>query len=73
MLTDTYLFKFSSNTLLSAILTTVSERLNQSLPAFLIGNIITSVLRNLANPLQTALAVVLRDSKEQIKSFHDLG
>ena len=30
-------------------------------------------MKNLATPLQIALAVLLRDSKEQVKSFHDFG
>ena len=63
---------FQSNTL-NDILTKVSEKLNQSLPALLVGNIITSVVKNLATPLQIALAVLLRDSKEQVQSFYDFG
>ena len=47
--------------------------LKQSLPALLIGNIVTSVVKNLATPLQIALAVFLRDSKEQVKAFSDFG
>ena len=63
---------FQSNPL-NDILTKVSEKLNQSLPALLVGNIITSVVKNLATPLQIALAVLLRDSKEQVQSFYDFG
>ena len=63
---------FQSNTL-THILTKVSEKLNQSLPALLIGNIITSVVKSFATPLQIALTVLLRDSKEKVKSFHDFG
>ena len=59
---------YQSNTL-NDILTKVSKKLNQSLPALLIGNIITSIVKNLAIPLQIALAVLLRDSKEQVKSI----
>jgi len=36
-----------------------------------IGNITTSLVKNQATPLQIALAVFLRDSKEQVKAFHD--
>ena len=68
---DVYL-NFRSNTL-NDILTKVSEKLNQSLPALLIGNIITSVVKNLTTSLQIALGVLLRDSKEQVHSFHDFG
>ena len=64
--------KYQSNTL-DDILSRVSQKLKQSLPALQIGNIITSVVKNLATPLQIALAVQLRDSKEQFKAFHDFG
>jgi len=30
-------------------------------------------VKNLATPLQIALAILLRDSKEQVKAFHDFG
>ena len=53
---------FQSNTL-DDILSKVSQKLKQSLPALLIGNIVTSVVKNLATPLQIALVVFLRDSK----------
>ena len=51
------------------ILTKVSEKLNQSLPALLIGNIITPVY--FATPFQIVFGVHLRDSKVKAKSFHD--
>ena len=63
---------FQSYTL-DDILSKVSQKLKQSLPALLIGNIVTSVVKNLATPLQIALAVFLRDSKEQVKAFSDFG
>lgn len=47
--------------------------MKHSLPALLIGNIVTAVVKNLATPLQIALAVLLRDSKEQVKAFNDFG
>ena len=33
----------------------------------------TSIVKKIATPLQIALAVSLRDSKEQVKSFYDIG
>ena len=63
---------FQSNTL-NDILSKISEKLNGSLPSLLIGNIITSVMKNFSTPLQIALAVLLRDSKQQVKAFHDFG
>ena len=44
---------FQSNTL-DGILSKVSQKLKQSLPALLIGNIVTSAVKNLATPLQIA-------------------
>ena len=64
--------KFQSNTL-DDVLSKVSQKLKQSLPALLIGNIITSVVKNLATPLQLALAVLMKDSKEHVKAFFDFG
>ncbi len=64
--------KYQSNTL-RYILSRVSQKLEQLLPALLIGNIITSVVKNLATPLHVALAVQQKDSKEQVKIFHDFG
>ena len=63
---------FQRNTL-DDILSQVSQKLKQPLPALLIGKIVTSVVKNLAIPLQIALAVFLRDSKEQVKAFSDFG
>ena len=64
--------KFQSNTLYD-VLSRVSQKLQQSLPALLVGNIITSVVKNLATPLQIALAVLLRNLKELVKAFFDFG
>ncbi len=62
--------RFQSNTL-EDLLSKINPKMRQSLPALLIGNIITSLVKNQATPLQIALAVFLRDSKEQVKAFHD--
>ena len=34
---------------------------------------ITALIKNLATPQQISLAVLLRDSKEHVKAFHDFG
>ena len=39
----------------------------------MIGNMITSARRSFATPLQISLAVLLRDSKEHVKTLHDFG
>ncbi len=62
--------RFQSNTL-EDLLSKINPKMRQSLPALLIGNIITPLVKNQATPLQIALAVFLRDSKEQVKAFHD--
>ena len=51
----------------------VSKKLDQSLPSMLIENIVTAIVKSLATPLQVALAVLLRDAKEQAKVFYDFG
>ena len=59
----------SSETLIK-LLSHVSDKLNGSLPALLIGNIITSAVKNRATMLQVALGVAVRE-KQLIQMFHD--
>ena len=61
-----------SNTLLN-LLSSLSPKLDHTLPAMLIGNISTSVLKNHPTQLQISLAVLLRDSKELVKAMNDFG
>lgn len=49
--------RFENDTL-SDIFSKVGQKIDKSLPALLIGNSITSVMKNLAIPLQIALAVL---------------
>ena len=60
----------ASDTLLK-LLAALSKRLDRTLPALLIANIITSVLRNSPTPLQVALGILLRDSKAVISHMYD--
>ena len=60
----------ASDTLLK-LLAALSKRLNRTLPALLIANIITNVLRNSPTPLQVALGILLRDSKAVISHMYD--
>ncbi len=53
------------------LLTSLSPKLCSTLPALLVGNIITSVLRKQATCLQTALGILVRDSKAVVNQFHD--
>ena len=53
---------FQSNTL-NDLLSKINVKLDKSLPSLLIGNIVTSIIKNVPTPLQIALAVHLRDSK----------
>ena len=55
------------------LLSRLGKKLKNTLPAILIGNIITSVITNLSTPLQIGLAVLLHDAKEQVTAFHDFG
>ena len=56
---------------LQALLSAISEKFDQSLPALLIGNIITSIVNNFPTDLQIALAVLLRNSKEIVSHMYD--
>lgn len=61
-----------SNTLMK-LLCSVSEKLNNSLPAMLIGSIVTSTKKNFPTNLQIALGIVLRDTKSVIQLMHKFG
>ena len=63
---------FASRTVLN-LLSSLSPKLDNTLPALLIGNIITSVLTNHPTQLQITLAVLLRESKELLKTMNDFG
>ena len=49
----------------------ISEKFDQSLPALLIGKIITSIVNNSPTYLQMALAVLLINSKEIVSHMYD--
>ena len=53
------------------LLETISPRFTDSLSAILIGNIITSVVKQQCTPLQIALAVLFRSSKADVSRLHD--
>ena len=61
-----------SSTVLN-LLAHLSPKLNNTLPALLIGSIITAVVAGYPTQLQIALAVLLRDSKELVKSMSNFG
>ena len=63
---------FASSTLLN-LLSCLSPKLDNTLPTVLMGNIITSVLTNHPTQLQISLAVLLRQSKELVKTMNDFG
>ena len=54
------------------LLSNISEKLDNNLPALLIGNIVTSMLTNKPTSLQIALGVQVRQ-KNRIESLHDFG
>ena len=56
---------------LQALLPAISEKLDQSLPALLIRNIIISIVNNSSTDLQIAFAVLLRNSKEIVGHMYD--
>ena len=56
-----------------ALLAKISPNLDRTLPAILIGNIITSLLTNSFTTLQIALGVLMKDSKDLVNHFYDFG
>ena len=55
------------------LLTKLSPKLNRTLPAILIGCMITSTLHNHPTDLQIDLGVLVRDSKKLIELLHAFG
>ena len=64
--------KATSPTLLD-FLCELSPKLDSTVPALMIGNIVTSSLRSCTTPLQLALSVMIRESKELLNCFHSFG
>jgi hypothetical protein len=60
---DKYVVAESCSDTVQSLLAAISPKLDQTLPALLIGNIITSVLQNRSTDLQVSLGVLLRYSK----------
>jgi len=55
------------------VLSSLSPKLDITLPAVLIANVITSILANHLTDLQVSLAVLLRESKELVKTMSNFG
>ena len=51
----------------------ISPKLDRTLPAILIGNIITSLLTNSFTTLQISLGVLMKDSKDLVNHLYDFG
>jgi len=64
--------EYSSNTVVK-VLSSLSPKLGNTLPAVLTANIITFILANHSTDLQVSLAVLLRESKELVKTMSDFG
>ena len=62
----------TSDTLMG-LLAGISPRLKDTMPALLIGNIVTSAVRAQPTELQIALGVLFRDSKSQLGYLNDYG
>ncbi len=58
---------------LQKLLATVSRSLDDSLPAMMIGSIVTSAVKNKPTDLQVSLGVLLRDSKTLLGYTYDYG
>lgn len=55
------------------LLASISEKLNFTLPAFMIGHIITSAISGQATSLQIALSVLLSRHRKMIDELHNYG
>ena len=64
--------KATSPTLLD-FLCELSSKLDSTLPAFMIGSIVTYSLRSCTTHLQLALSLIIRKSKEILNCFHSFG
>lgn len=49
----------------------LSPKLPDTLPALMIGSMITAIIRNQPTDLQVALGVLIRDSKVILETMHD--
>ena len=56
---------------LSSLLSLISPKLNKTLAAAMIGNIITSQVTNQATDMQIALGILTRDSKKVVDKLYD--
>ena len=63
----------SVSDVLMTLLEAISPKLSHALPALMIGNIITFIIRNQPTDLQVTLGALLRDSKALIGYMHDSG
>ena len=63
---------YSSNTV-RKLLEYISPKFKDSLQSIMIGNMITSFVRNQPTDLQVALAALLHSSRTIIQTFHDYG
>lgn len=61
----------STSDTLAALLARISPALCKTLPAVLIGNMVTSAVRNHTTPLQVSLGILLKNQKTLINHFHD--
>ena len=70
---DEQLVQESVSCTVQNLLASISTKLDSTPPALLIGNIITSVVRNKSTDLQIALGVLLRDYKSILGYSYDYG
>ena len=70
---DEQLVQESVSCTVQNLLASVSTKLDSTPPALLIGNIITSVVRNKSTDLQIALGVLLRDNKSILGYTYHYG
>ena len=63
----------SVSSTLHTLLAAISPKLDNTLPALMIGNVVTSILKSQPTDLQVSLGVLLRDSKMILGYTYDFG
>ena len=56
-----------------SLLAAISPKLNETMPAAMIGNIITSLVNNQSTALQVALSILLGPNKSLVEQFNNFG
>ncbi len=68
-----YVWKWGFRYILHIYMGKMSPKLDRTLPAIMIGSIISSILNNHPTLLQICMTLLMRDSKDLVSTMHDYG